>query len=309
MSQSQPPGNHQMGLRHWPRTGAPPTPVRLQRNQGLIWLSSFPRSGNTWLRTFISNVLDIAHGRRLKDINQIERTTVSEAWTKHFEEIIGRDPHKVDRATISKARPLVQARLATKAPGLLFVKTHVAAVRMDGVFTINWNVTRGAVYVVRNPLDVVCSYAPHYGLSLDEAIERMGLWDALAWGKAAVPELVGSWSQNVSSWTDKKLPMQPHIMRYEDMVDKPQETFSAFVRRIGSGITEEQIAQAIEASSFEQLQKQEQTIGFGLKPQVSTEAFFRRGHSGQWRETLTPAQIDRVVSMHHTQMERFGYLP
>jgi hypothetical protein len=120
--------------------------------------------------------------------------------------------------------------------------------------------------------------------------------------------MTGSWSVNVANWTDQKLPLPVHVMRYEDMVEKPFETFSAVVRHTGSGIADDQIRKAIELTSFENLKKQEEEKGLGMKPIMATDSFFRKGKSGGWRETLTKAQVDRIVAAHEAQMRRFGYL-
>jgi len=72
--------------------------------------------------------------------------------------------------------------------------------------------------------------------------------------------------------------------------------------------TDEQLADAIDRSSFEKLREQEEKAGF-LERSEKAERFFRDGRSGQWKEVLTSAQIARIVEAHKEQMERFGYLP
>jgi len=265
------------------------------------------------LRTFIGSLLESLHAAAPTGIKHLSRATLWEASAAGFQTILGRDPFKVDPRELAKARPRVQTMLATRANGRLFLKTHMAALKVDGEFAINWNATKGAIYLVRNPLDVACSYAPHYGISIDEALGRMGTRDLVAWGKSMVREKVGSWSQNVLSWTDQKLPLQPHVMRYEDMVSTPLETFLGFVNYVGTGITEDQVTQAIELTRFERLKEQEQEQdregARQFRPKLSTDAFFRRGKSDQWGDTLTTAQIDRIISDHAPMMQRFGYLP
>jgi hypothetical protein len=65
---------------------------------------------------------------------------------------------------------------------------------------------------------------------------------------------------------------------------------------------------AIDWSSFDNLKSQEQEDGFKEKPEHA-ERFFREGRAGQWKEILTPAQVDRIVKDRGEQMARFGYLP
>jgi hypothetical protein len=280
----------------------------LRPEQGIVWLASYPRSGNTWLRTFINNLLDVAHEREIGGINQLTRATVWEASVKAFQEVMGKNPLATDMREIARARPRVQEMMASRATGRAFLKTHMAALKVEGEFAINWKVSRGAVYIVRNPLDVVCSWAPHYGRTIDESIDALALRGLTSWGKSQVPEMIGSWSQNVASWTSGNLPHAPVVVRYEDMTADPLEAFSRIVAYVGTGISEQEIARAVELSSFENLRQQEEDMGFRGRPGVSTDAFFRKGKTGGWREALSKAQVDRIVADHAVQMERFGYL-
>jgi sulfotransferase family protein len=122
-----------------------------------------------------------------------------------------------------------------------------------------------------------------------------------------VNELYGSWSQHVLSWTRK-----PHraiyVMRYEDMLHEPKKTFGALARHLLFKPDDAQLADAIDRSSFERLREQEEKDGFRERPEKA-ERFFREGRTGQWKDVLTPQQVQRIVDAHGEQMQRFGYLP
>ena len=109
------------------------------------------------------------------------------------------------------------------------------------------------------------------------------------------------------SWTRK-----PHraiyVMRYEDMLAEPKKTFGALARHLLFKPNDEQLADAIDRSSFERLREQEEKEGFRERPKKA-ERFFREGRSDQWKDVLTPAQVQRIVDEHGEQMQRFGYLP
>ena len=168
--------------------------------------------------------------------------------------------------------------------------------------------TAGAIYIVRNPLDVAISFAHHLGLSVDETIAIMGRQNAeMEVSEEVVHEVLGSWSQHVSSWTRK-----PHrtiyVMRYEDMLAEPERTFGALARHLLIAPTPAQLADAIDRSSFDKLRAQEKTDGFREKSKKA-ERFFREGRAGQWKEILTPQQVAKIAKDHGDQMARFGYLP
>jgi hypothetical protein len=178
-----------------------------------------------------------------------------------------------------------------------------------GYSTINFDVTAGAIYVVRNPLDVVISYAHHAGTSIDNAIEILASTDAESDGTAdSVYEVIGSWSQHVWSWT-RNPNRALQIARYEDMLADPKKAFLSLAEHLQLTLSRRQLTTAIERSSFARLQAQEREKGFRERPSIATHNFFREGRAGQWREILTPAQINRIVHDHREQMERFGYYP
>jgi hypothetical protein len=97
-------------------------------------------------------------------------------------------------------------------------------------------------------------------------------------------------------------------MSYEDMLADPQSSFTALARHLQLDATPAQLELAVNRSSFDNLQHEETRAGFTEKPQQA-ERFFREGRSGQWREVLTPQQVERVVAAHREQMARFGYWP
>jgi hypothetical protein len=105
--------------------------------------------------------------------------------------------------------------------------------------------------------------------------------------------------------------MEPHqatlVVRYEDLLTKPTETFTAIVNHLRQKPTPEQIAEAIELSSFDKLKRQEDQYDFRERSERA-DRFFVSGKAGGWHETLTPAQADAVAEAHGTEMRKFGYL-
>ena len=281
---------------------APPT--------GIIWLASYPKSGNTWTRTFLHNLLKIMRGEADQgfSINEMNEFTAWEISNKRFEEVLGRDPREVERIDIAKARPEVQRRIADEAGGIAFIKTHHALMMDRGYPAINLSVTSGAVYIIRNPLDVAISYAHHMGKDIDTAIAAMGADDLeTRVTEKSVYEVFGSWRQHVLSWAGT-----PHraiyVMRYEDMLADPHKVFGGLARHLLLEPTSEQLDGAINFASFDRLRAQEDKEGFRERPEQSAK-FFREGRAGQWRERLTPVQIDQLVKANGDVMEKFGYWP
>jgi len=120
-----------------------------------------------------------------------------------------------------------------------------------------------------------------------------------------LPQPMGTWSHHVRSWVDApNLPV--HVLRYEDMLARPQEVFTAACRFAGFPDEPDRVARALAHSSFETLRQQEQAKGF--RESVGGRSFFRKGQAGSWREVLSPAQVSAIVAAHGDVMRRFGYL-
>jgi hypothetical protein len=276
---------------------------------GIVWLASYPKSGNTWTRAFLHNLVHVTSGQTLvQQINELNQFSVGVAGKWLFEDVLGFVPTDNERDQIAAARARVHEQIADSIEGLAFVKTHSALLVDRGHPTINLSVTSGAIYIVRNPLDVAISYAHHLAKPIDFAIDFMNLKNAeTSVTEKQIYEVYGSWSQHVLSWTRK-----PHsaiyVMRYEDMLAGPQKTFGALAGHLLFKPSDGELADAIKRSSFEQLREQEEKDGFRERP-AHAERFFRDGRSGQWKDVLTPAQIKRIVDAHGEQMARFGYWP
>lgn len=285
-----------------------PAATDAEPKSGIVWIASFPKSGNTWIRTFLHNLVKIQSGEdEAQRINEMNRFSTWDINKKFYAKLLGYEPGSDHRKEIAAVRHKVHEQIADTGNGVVFVKTHHALVMDRGHSTINFAVTSGAIYVVRNPLDVAISYAHHMNNSIDFAIERLGTENMETdITEKTVYEVYGSWSQHVWSWT--RAPHRTvHVMRYEDMLADPYKAFGELTQHLLLASSPEQLAQAIDHSSFEKLKQQEDKEEFREKPKVA-ERFFREGRSGQWKEVLAPLQVERIIRDHGEQMKRFGYL-
>jgi hypothetical protein len=283
----------------------------MSEKSGIVWIASYPKSGNTWARAFLHNLIRLRNGEDgEQDINEMARFSTWDLDKRRYADFLGFEPdNAAHRNEIAATRHDVHRQIADSFQGLILIKTHNCLVMDRGHSTINFAVTAGAVNVVRNPLDVAISYAHHSGASIDDAIERMSMTDLETSGNdRGVYEVHGSWSQHVWSWT-RSQHHALHVVRYEDMLADPKKTFGAMARHLLFDPTRRELEQAIERSSFARLQAQEKQKGFRERPTTAAQNFFREGRAGQWKNVLTPAQIDRVVRDHGEQMRRFNYLP
>lgn len=272
----------------------------------IIWLASYPKSGNTWLRAFLHNLL--RNPERPVSINRLDTFCLGESQNAWYRQVAGRDPLDLSPEEIAALRPRVHAAMTRSQRDSVFVKVHNRLGTQFGQPLVSMEHTAGAIYVVRNPLDVCLSMTSHYGLDIDGAIDRLNSPGAATEATADnVAEYYGSWSQHVESWTGRANP-QLHIVRYEDLVARPNESFAAIAAFLGLSPDRARLRKAIRFSEFRELRRQESREGFRERSQHA-DRFFRVGKPAQWRTALQPAQVERIVEAHRSQMQKFGYLP
>jgi len=271
----------------------------------IVWLASYPKSGNTWLRAFLANLI----ANRLAPVPLAELPSYGrlEAEPELYSRIAERPSTELDFAELCALRPQVHAAIAAAATKTVFVKTHSMAGAIDGVPLLTPQVSAGSIYVVRNPLDVAISMSHHFGIDQDAAIDYLNNENsATENSEMFVSEFLGSWSQHVKSWADLESE-RILILRYEDLLEKPAKWFGKVARMVG---TEDRarIERAIRHSDFRALAEMEKRDGFVEVP-IKGKRFFRAGRSNQWREKLSREQVARIIKAHREQMQRFGYVP
>ncbi len=276
---------------------------------GIIWLASYPKSGNTWMRAFLHNLL--TNAKKPVEPNDLDKFTLGNkaaGWYAPY--AAGKPLSELTPAELAKFRPLVHRDFTLASQDSVFVKTHAYLGEDEcGVPLITMQYTAGAIYIVRNPLDVCLSMTHHFGCSVDAAIEYLGfIRNSMGGGDGeSVPEPVSTWSMHVKSWTGEPNPRLLTV-RYEDMLDKPFIAFGNVCRFLSLKPPQDRLERAIKFSSFEMLRKLEEQKGFKERSE-SAERFFREGRKDQWREKLSEAQVRRIVDAHREQMQRFGYVP
>lgn len=276
----------------------------------IVWLASYPKSGNTWFRALLANL-----DRERSDPVSIEALGAPNAAGRAaFDRAAGIDSADLTAAEADRLRPQVYWRLAATARGAepVFLKIHDAFLAPgDGAPLVPTEASRGAIYLVRNPLDVCISFAHHSGWTFDTAIARMADGDyAMARRRDRLDhqlrQHLSSWSGHVRSWLDNgRMPV--HLVRYEDLQAQPVATLAAAIAFAGLERSRAEVERAVEWSRFDRLQAQERSGGFSEKP-MRMPGFFRSGRAGGWKEELTAAQVDRIRGDHAAVMRRLGYL-
>jgi len=274
----------------------------------IVWLASYPKSGNTWMRALLTNYR--RNGDEPVDINKLDGfAAAARVW---FDEWVGVKASELRPDVVERLRPEVYRRLARNADDTLVLKVHDAwRLTPAGDPLFPSDVTSRVIYMVRDPRAVAVSYASHEGTALATAVEDLcdrahtmatstrGIWEQFA-------QPTRDWSGHVASWLDES-GLNPYVVRFEELCADPFGVFAEVVRFIGLPLEAGRLAKAVRHSEFVEMQRQEQGRGFHERPASATYAFFRRGAPCAWRDELGCDLKARVVNAHGPMMRRLGY--
>jgi len=268
---------------------------------GLVWLASYPKSGNTWVRILLANLRSGAD--HPADINNLaEPESVVGRW--RFADDMLVDADMLERDELERMRPLHCDFAAQDRRQAFFCKTHDRFWRPSGEPTLGTQARR-ALYIVRDPRDVAISLSHHASLSIDEVIAQMINADAHSNGRVQLPYAVGDWGAHVTGWTEQSL-VRTKVVRYESMREDTPGTVREIIDFLGGQASAADIARAVRHSALDELQRQEVRNGF-RESRPGQERFFRAGRVGGWREVLTSAQSSVLEDRFAQVMGVHGY--
>ncbi len=270
--------------------------------QRIIWLASFPKSGNTWVRTFLANYF-LGEKREI-GINALREFTLSDSRLDFYKKATGgRFAPEGDLSDYMRARAMALPLIAGAREGNHFVKTHQILDAIDGEPLIPPALTAAAIYILRNPFDVAPSFARHTGSSLDDTIARMVSATSIVGSGTGIFEVLGRWDDHVTSWTSA--PGLPRVtVRYEDLLADPKRGFLPIFDFLQVTPHPQRLKKTIRATSFDALRKQEDESGFIERP-AGMDKFFHSGRAGGWRETLNDAQVATLHRAFEPALQRW----
>lgn len=278
----------------------------------LVWLASYPKSGNTWLRAVLAHLVGGADGPPA--INRmglsLRQYHAADRW--RFDAALGMDSADLDPDEVQELRPAFYVDLAGGVTDTMFVKIHDRCdLTPAGQPLVPASVTRAVLYLIRNPLDVAVSFAHHEGVKIDCIIDRMCSPDDVLYPAAErlvpqLPQRMGDWTGHVRSWT-RNATLPVHVVRYEDLLADPVTHFGGALRFAGLDPEPQCLARAVEYCAFARLQAQERVEGF-IEKTPRAPCFFRSGQGGAWVSALRPDQVARILEMHGAEMRHWGYL-
>lgn len=273
--------------------------------KNIVWLASYPKSGNTWARIFLANYL--LNAPAPLPINQVQRIGGSDSEAAMYRRAAAGRYDPADHDLHLRLRGKILHGIAANGADVNFVKTHNMNTRVMGGALIDRRVTRAAVYILRHPLDVAISYARHFGVTPARACALMSRPQSTTMAdERHVKQFIGSWADHVASWT-RVAGFPVHVMKYEEMRADPNGCFTGMLHALGIPVDPERVDRAVRFSSFDELQRQEARDGFVEASRNGTR-FFHAGSSGQWKDVLGPEDIAILCGASRAVMLEHGYL-
>ena len=278
----------------------------------ILWLASYPKSGNTLLRSFLSTYFFSKDGNfnfdLLRNIKQYPNN-------KLFLEL-GVDIS--NRHEIAKNHLNAQKLINQNKNNFQFWKTHSSFVKMDGYSFTDLNNTLGVIYIVRDPRDVVISYSHHNNQTIEQTLKMINQNYILgAEIKDSIPVYLGSWSYNYNSWKVFKNINKYLLIKYEELIlndEKYFEKILLFIKNISKmdfDISEKKIKKVLEEIKFEKLKKLEKEKGFHESKKDdkgNTINFFRSGKTKQWKNNLDLKTKNMIEEVCQKEMKELGYI-
>jgi len=279
--------------------------------QKINWLASYPKSGNTWVRTLIEAYFfdDI-------DINDL-RATVGENRPPLYQHLAPIPYDLLDIYQWALLRPATLVNLialfgSDRRP--LIVKTHNINAMIKDMPLFPEGLYESIVYLVRDPRDVAVSYAKHLGISLDDCIEIMMQTNAGSKPEVKVDRMtthgfISRWDSHVYSWNSNP---KSRVIKYEDLVHDTVGQFTRILERYGIEPSQEKVEHAVEACKLKNLREKEIQGGFDEASRHHKESgsgfFSERVNVGRWKDALSTSQVKAIEDAFGEQMAEFGYV-
>lgn len=279
----------------------------------IIWLASYPKSGNTLLRSILATYFYSNDGDfKFKHLYKIGQFPAVE----HFENL-GIDTSKEEE--IFKNFIEAQKKINIANRRFKFFKTHSSLCKISGCNFTDLNNTLGVIYIVRDPRNVVTSFAHHYNMSIDDATNAM-IDENRFFVKTDLMHrsFLGSWKFNFNSWKIWNEKNKYLLIRYEDLVNKKKSVLIKifkFLNELGTiknQINMIKLNKTIKSTEFQKMKKMEKMESFHESiiddKTGKKKDFFNLGPKNNWRQILDIKNKEKIEKNFNDEMKELGYL-
>jgi len=290
-----------------------------------FWLSSYPKSGNTWLRLIICGLYFTDKGiienfdilKKIPKFDTLDNYQfIKKISNKDYQTIFSNN--EFDEAMFLnyfKYCIEAQKKINIINGNFGFFKTHNARVKINDNFYTDENTTAGFIYLSRDPRDIIVSYSDYLNLNYDETIDFIINGQLRSYSKKQIleiPEILLSWENHYNSW--KKFTNVPNIfIKFEDLkTDIEKEIIKIinfFKDKFNINLENQnlKIKNIIETTNFNELKKKEKLNGFNENAENKGSFFFRKGEINQWQNKLSDKQKNIVLKKFKNELKQLKY--
>ena len=276
----------------------------------IIWIASYPKSGNTWVRSIISSYFFTDNGDF--DFNLLKNISLYPG-PKYFKNKINK-PGEVSLFWESSQKNIVSKEKQT------FLKTHNALIALNNRLFTSEKTSLGAIYIVRDPRNILSSLKNHYDFKdYNEAFEFMKnkkkyIWDIRKNNDYSGFQFLGSWQEHYKSWI-KNQKFKTLLVKYEDLERDCYSTSLKLIQYIlllkgkASKVDEKKLFRSIESTKFDVLKKKENDFGFdeSIKVNDINKSFFFLGPENKWQKKLPNDILKKIENEFQEDLKYFNY--
>lgn len=274
----------------------------------IIWVSSFPKSGNTFVRFLLANYFfNEGNNFNIDIIKYIDRFSIRKYVRNHYEKY-----KKISWDEIAPFWLKEQQKISEEAKNLIFLKTHNVNFSINNHDFTNESYSFAAIYIVRDPRDVAISSSKFFGENLNQMIEKLcnSEFHYISQEQDQFDlDLISTWSTHYNSWRNGLIRVPKIFIKYEDLLHNPREEFFKIIKFLSNlinfKIEEDKIDKSIKLSNFELLKKEEEK---GFIEKSKNSKFFREGKIEQWKKILSKQQLFEIQTSFKKEMQELNYL-